>query len=244
MKIGAGIKINFERLIGLVYPRTCVLSHVPLPAENKLWVCDEAIEDRIRIESPYCRRCGLMYAGEILSEFECPNCVKLEFAFEEARAAYIAKGSVRELIHKFKYEQQLWLKNILGLWIEEATHLVEDWGQIDGLIPIPLHPARKRERGFNQSEVLAQTLAEKSGKPILKAINRVKYTNSQVTMNRAERLTNLRKAFALNNKFELRGGYYALIDDVFTTGATAHECSRLLKKAGARKVLVLTVARG
>ena len=117
----------------------------------------------------------------------------------------------------------------------------ETW---DALVPIPLHPARRRERGFNQSAEIARWLGAKVGLRVEEGLIRVKPTPPQARLRRTERLRNLRGALALAPGFDPRGQRLLLCDDVFTTGATADACARVLKKEGADEVAALTVARG
>jgi ComF family protein len=108
---------------------------------------------------------------------------------------------------------------------------------------VPLHPARERARGFNQAQLLAELLAKSSGLPLVSALQRVRYTTTQTAFDRAERMQNLRNAFRLRKKMDVRGSRVLLIDDVLTTGSTLSECARVLKKAGALCVYAATAAR-
>lgn len=114
------------------------------------------------------------------------------------------------------------------------------------LVPVPLHPRKKRERRYNQSAELARTLARLTGGVWCDALRRIRYTESQAGLDRDGRLKNLRGAFAVSPRSvkRLAGRNVLLIDDVLTTGATAHECAMTLKGCGVEKVAVLTVARG
>ena len=117
----------------------------------------------------------------------------------------------------------------------------ESW---DALIPVPIHPERRQERGFNQSSEIASWLGAKVGVKVEEGLVRVKATPPQARLRRTERLRNLRGALALAPGFDPRGRRLLLCDDVFTTGATADACARVLKQAGAEEVAALTVARG
>lgn len=113
------------------------------------------------------------------------------------------------------------------------------------LVPVPLHARRLRERRFNQSAELARTLAKLSGLPVLDLLHRSRYTTAQATLTRKQRLENLAGAFTLKPRAPQNiPSHILLVDDVFTTGSTAHECALALKKAGAHRIAVLTVARG
>jgi ComF family protein len=115
---------------------------------------------------------------------------------------------------------------------------------VDALVPVPLHPARQREREFNQSEVLAQLASARLHRPVMDCLVRRRYTVTQTHFHREERLENLRDAFSLRRGSDVDGLALALVDDVLTTGSTAHACAEVLKEAGASAVVVITVARG
>ena len=111
------------------------------------------------------------------------------------------------------------------------------------VIPVPLHPARKRERGFNQAELLAELFAARAGLTLRTRLERIRYTTTQTAFDRAERMENLRDAFRLRKKADVRGLRVLLIDDVLTTGSTLSECARVLKAGGAISVHAATAAR-
>ena len=113
----------------------------------------------------------------------------------------------------------------------------------DVIVPVPLHPARERERGFNQAAVLAELLSRQVATPLRPVLERIRYTTTQTAFDRAERMENLHDAFRLRKKADVRELRVLLIDDVLTTGSTLSECARVLKGAGALSVHAATVAR-
>jgi len=149
------------------------------------------------------------------------------------------------VIHDFKYGHQIHLRHLVAHWLIEALDDVRLRGRrFDVIIPVPLHPARERERGFNQAALLAELISERmsiQSKPILK---RIRYTTTQTAFDRAERMENLRNAFRLRKNMNVRSLRVLLIDDVLTTGSTLSECARVLKDAGALSVYAATAARG
>ena len=149
------------------------------------------------------------------------------------------------MIHDFKYGHQIHLRHLVAHWLIEALDDVRLRGRrFDVIIPVPLHPARERERGFNQAALLAELISERmsiQSKPILK---RIRYTTTQTAFDRAERMENLRNAFCLRKNMNVRSLRVLLIDDVLTTGSTLSECARVLKDAGALSVYAATAARG
>jgi competence protein ComFC len=158
---------------------------------------------------------------------------------------YQARGVLRELIHRFKYGRQFYLRRVLAGYLVEAMQDARIQSDpADCLVPVPLHPARMRERGFNQSEALAEILSKRTRLPIVRCMERRRYTNTQTRFDRVERMQNLRNAFAMRKNSDVRGKHLVLLDDVLTTGSTLHECALVLRAAGAESVRAITVARG
>ena len=217
-----------ETLLDLVYPEP------PLA------------EELAEVREPFCYVCGEPFSGE-LNEFSvCANCRGMEWFITTARAQYRAWGEVRERIHAFKYRQQYAQLGQLGSWLAEGYerfyHQAEE--PFDALVPVPLYPLRRRERGFNQSEELARYLGKRVGLPVWQPLHRHKQTHSQARLRRKDRLRNQLRAYGLKGGFDVRGKRLLIIDDVFTTGATINACAKVLHEAGAARVAALTVARG
>lgn len=173
------------------------------------------------------------------------NCGDRELYFDWATSAYRSRGAVRDLIHNLKYNRRLHLRHILGRMLCQGFYdpRVQALG-IDSIVPVPLHPARLREREFNQAAVLAEVAAKRLALPVMPALRRARYTSTQTHFHREERFENLEGAFALARGAGIDGCKLALVDDVLTTGSTADACARVLKEAGASAVVVITVARG
>ena len=152
---------------------------------------------------------------------------------------------MREVMHGFKYSKHLYLRYPLAAWLGEA---LEDprlrEARLDCIVPVPLHPARERERGFNQAEILAQLLARRAGLPVRPLLQRIRYTTTQTQFDRAQRIENLAGAFRLRRGVDVQGCRVLLVDDVLTTGSTLSECADVLKRAGALTVHAATAARG
>ena len=176
-----------------------------------------------------------------------------KFAFEYAVAGYRAEGVAREMIHQFKYGRDLSLRSVLGGMLRRAlddsrlaAESLSEWV----LVPVPLHRAKQGDRGFNQSLELCLELTKRTGIATADCLQRIRSTESQASLHRSERLKNLSKAFSMRRRLfgkapEVKGAKVLLVDDVLTTGATTHECAKILKRdGGAEKVVVITVARG
>lgn len=243
----------------LVFNESCALCHQELPPPDNvpssappLLLCPTCLENLPRLEPPFCQRCGEGFTGEVPEHFECRSCHGRLFAFDFARAAFHSRGGVRELVHRLKYDGELWLAPTLGRLMALCLRgpiadprLREEPKWV--LVPVPLHARRLREREFNQAEELAVGLAQATGLPLARALCRHRHTAQQALLNQTERLRNLRNSFSLRRSaaLTLRDEAVLLIDDVLTTGSTAQKCAQLLRsEAGARRVAVLTLARG
>ena len=219
------MRVWIEAVLGLVFPA----ARPPRP-----WP---------RLERPFCERCAEPYPRPVAESFVCANCGQREWSLRRLRAAYLERGTVREAILGFKYRRQFHLRPWLGRWMEDGFRQHYAGERWDALVPVPLHPARRRKRGFNQSAEIAGWLGPRVGLPVVEALQRVKPTAPQARLTRVERLRNLRGTLALAGRFDPRGRRLVICDDVFTTGATADACARILLRAGADEVVALTVAR-
>lgn len=165
--------------------------------------------------------------------------------FDAAVSAYRSRGEVRQVIHDFKYGRRVHLRRLVGRWLAQALDDPRLVGRrFDCIVPVPLHPARKRERGFNQAELLARELRGASGIELRDLLSRIRYTTTQTQFDRQERMENLKNAFRLRRGCDVQGLRMLLVDDVLTTGSTLSECARVLKQAGAVSVYAVTAARG
>jgi ComF family protein len=231
--------------LGWLYPEVCQLCGGTRATPAEGYVCGGCQAQARFIREPFCERCGRPYEGDITTRFECANCQGMEWHFRSARSAVVARDPVLEVIHRYKYQRALWFEPFLaGLLIQAARPALS--GQSGGMIvPVPLYPAKRREREFNQAERLAKRLGAATQMPVNKGLlRRVVPTRTQTLLSRPERLANVRNAFAVRDGQRLNGERIVLVDDVFTTGATTSACARVLMAAGAGEVCVWTVARG
>ena len=227
----------------LCFPPYCAECRVA--TEPGVYLCDRCASKALRIEAPFCERCSNPFDGAITQRFVCSNCAGREIHFECAVALYRSFGVVRDFIHAFKYQRQLHLRRPLADWLAEALDDPRIAARpFDALVPVPLHHLRFREREFNQAEELARLLSQRAGIPMWHALKRIRYTTTQTKLDRNERMENLRGAFKVRHNAEVKNRHIVLVDDVFTTGSTVEECSRVLLRAGAVSVRVVTVARG
>jgi ComF family protein len=236
---------TLARMLDLFFPRNCQFCAEPLAEEHRGVVCPACLAKAKRIEPPFCQRCALPFAGKLDKEFACGYCQDLKFHFSRAVAACRAEGVVRDCIHRFKYNREMYFERHLADWLIEAGQREIDWQLIGGIVPVPLFPRKERHREFNQAEQLSQALSRAVGRPVwCRQLRRVKETSTQTRLDKETRRANVRDAFAVRDGAVFAGQRVVLVDDVFTTGATLDSCARMLRQEGAVDVIALTVARG
>jgi len=149
----------------------------------------------------------------------------------------------RILIHRFKYDKKIHLGERLAKSLGEKVAEEKDFLNCELVIPVPLHRARHRERGFNQSDVLAVGVSQRTGVPFAKGIlKRKKHTRDQTYLDLQQRKENVKDAFMITQPEKINGKQVILVDDVITTGATLNECAQMLLEAGATKIFAVTLA--
>jgi competence protein ComFC len=235
----------WDAFLNLLYPPVCQICQEERAGAKEGYIGGECWSKVRFVTAPFCQRCGLPYEGSIMQPFVCGNCEDIKFHFRFARSAVIASPLILQVIHRYKYNRALCFEPFLAdLLVRQAVPSLqnEKW---DLIVPVPLHPTKEREREFNQAERLARHLSRATGIPVNhKFVRRVKPTQTQTQLNRADRAGNVHSAFAASSSKKLNGENIILLDDVLTTGATTSACARVLKKAGAGDLCVWTVARG
>lgn len=229
-----------ESLLDLFFPPVCPL-------------CEEAIADgplcpkclsgfsKQKIDAPYCTVCGIPFLNAPGPLHACGECGKTPRPFKEARSALVYAEGVDSAVKAFKYGGSTILAGSLGHFMHGALSLFSAAPEV--IVPVPLHKKRLRKRGFNQSLLLARELNRKLSIELdYLSLRRVRDTEQQTRLAHAEREKNVAGAFEVSDKNRFRDRRVLLVDDVFTTGATILECSRVLKRAGA-EVYAITLAR-
>lgn len=209
--------------------------------------------DSIRlVRSPLCRVCGVPFTGGEGEDHTCGVCLTSSRKFDSARACGCYDNGLKHLIHAFKYRNIPQLAQPLGELLAWGFRKYFSDQGIDLVVPVPLHPRRMRSRGFNQAYLLAreispgsQELEQNRDLPMIgpKTMVRIRATRPQTGLGRELRRKNIRNAFRVRRTEAVKGKSILLVDDVYTTGVTVNECARMLKKAGADRVAVLTLAR-
>jgi ComF family protein len=198
------------------------------------------------VTPPHCATCGHPFFGVLEGERQCVKCEGLTPEFGEGRTAVLFRGPARALILELKYHRGLHVLEDIAVIFGRSAHLL---AAVRGatLVPVPLHPRKARERGYNQAALLAERLAAAAGggTRVEGLLRRAVDTATQTAFDRRTRMANLQNAFALEPGATLTPGHhYILIDDVFTTGSTLNSCAHALRQGGALKLDVVTFGHG
>ena len=222
-------------------PRLCLFCGAGVGEEAPQALCPECEAQIEWVSSPLCPCCGRVY-GSGDGDRLCGDCQSEPPPFARARAAalYDPDSIVGQAIKRFKFDGQIVYLPLLQYWLHrsECMALVDD---ADLLLPVPLFPKRLKKRGFNQALELVRGFPEKAKD--FEVLIRIKNTRPQVELKGKERRENVKDAFAVPRPEEVKDKKILLIDDLYTTGSTARECAKVLRRAGAARVEVLTVAR-
>jgi ComF family protein len=231
-----------KAFLDILFPPRCHACRAFIPDAGPVHLCASCLEDCHLIRSPLCIRCGIPFQTADGDDHLCGGCISEPPRFTAARAAASFDGPVRELIHRLKYNRRVQLCRPLGLLAGNLLRPFADAASPDLIIPVPLHVKRLRQREFNQAVLLGEVFARQWQLP-LSNLQRIRWTEPQISLSAAERAANVRGAFSVADPALLRGKRIILVDDVYTTGSTVAECAKVLFKAEAAGVHVVTIAR-
>lgn len=214
-------------------------------------VCDSCTPKFSMIESPVCTMCGMMFISREGEDHVCGNCCKHPKHFMTARAAAVYDNLLMHSVLLLKYKGRTGLANPLGRILLFAFLRYFSTQNPDIIIPVPLHPQKMRQRGFNQVFLMIhdweQQLPEHGYHTPFQIrkniLQKDKNTTAQTGLSKNRRIRNIKDAFRLENGSDIAGKNILIVDDVYTTGSTVNECARVLRKGGANRVDVLTLAR-
>lgn len=216
------------------------------------FLCENCRPAFFPIESPKCRICGVMFKSRAGGDHICGDCLTANPRFNSIRSAGQYDGTFMTCIHSFKYKRKTQLARPLGRLLFHAFISYNESTLPDIIVPVPLHPSRLKERGFNQAALMLTqwpAFFRQTGYPAPKiagndrVLKRIRKTPAQTGLTRKHRKLNIRRAFSLTHSNHIQGKSILLVDDVCTTGATVNECARILRSGGADCVNVLTLAR-
>jgi len=223
--------------LNILFPQSCPICGSSSINHKIAPICLGCWQDISPYNGTMCSRCGKPLISDTATI--CGDCIKDEPPFRYAKSYGLYEGGLEVAIKEMKYHG---VKR-LSLSLSELL-LQLPMPSVDAIIPVPLHGRRLRERGFNQSALIAKGISKRLHRPLLiNTLIRTRYTVPQVTLTAREREKNIKGAFSINNSEDIQGKDIMLIDDVLTTGATVRECSKMLKKAGAGDIYVITLAR-
>lgn len=226
-----------RQTLNLFLPPVCSACQARLEDSGSC-LCPACAANATLLGTGICARCGSPVANE-----HCDACEHIEFDFELSRNAFSYQEPVISLIHNLKYRGFTQCAAFLAAGMAKVIQENPLYSACDYISAVPLYAVRRRERGYNQSEIIAKYLAKYTGIRYLKSLKRQRYTKSQTKLHRSERLQNLQGAFKAVNRAKIQGKSLILVDDVFTTGSTLNESSKALHAAGALHIYGLTAAR-
>ena len=238
--------MNKETILNILFPRRCPVCGEIVEPPGGL-ICPACFHKLSFVKQPVCKKCG-KEIQDAAEEF-CGDCTKRRHAFESGLALMNYDETARRSMAWIKYKNK---REYLDFYAEAAAEKLrqyenrEEW-QFDGLVPVPVHPARKRKRGFNQAEVPAKRIGERLEMPVYpEFLYRIRNTEPLKELNPDERLRNLQQAFQADAEaIRARGVQNVLlVDDIYTTGSTAEACTRALLSAGIEKVCFFAVCIG
>lgn len=233
MNLSAQVNQLQGKLVDLLFPLHCLGC-----GKEGSFLCIPCRRALPRMLQPLCPKCG----RPLIQDDRCPACLKYRWEIHGIRSVFLFQGAVQQAVHQFKYNNCKALASPLAELLAEELERRPLPAQV--IVPVPLHPRRLRERGYNQSGLLAKELSRLTGLPLIgDSLLRIKNTSAQArTANAEARQNNVRGVFFCRDG-QLKERHVLLVDDVCTTGATLDSCAVALNRAGASSVWGLTLAR-
>jgi len=228
-------KILFLPILDVLAPPACLACGTQIEAGK--FLCAQCYQQLHWIEPPFCQHCGLPLKDQA-------DCHCATEAADNMFSALVFEHEIsRKLVHAFKYQEFFSMAKFWAKALAQQCHKYQRLEAADLVTFVPLHSAKKRQRGFNQAALIAKFFSKETNIPFAKVLQRVEYTNTQTHLNRLERKQNVASAFAIMPKQDIRQKRIILIDDVITSGATIEACATVLKNAGAASVLARSPLR-
>ena len=235
-------------LTKLLFPGSCPIcgevEEQLLTDDGVADICPECEKKLVRVSQPFCLKCGKPLEEDRVRREYCADCAKTTHLFSQGRAVFVYQGVIIGSMHRLKYANR---RDYAVIYAREAYQAYGTWIRRiapDAVIPVPLHPKRRRERGYNQAELLAKELARLTGIPHQKnLLLRTVHTSPQKQLSAKERKNNLKNAFQVSKKI-VQLEKVLLIDDIYTTGSTVDAASEALMAAGVKKIYVLCICIG
>ena len=234
----------FKNIVDVIYTPACLGCSDILQPEKEKYFCGNCHEQIRYLNKSICPVCGIAFFDSPAGNHLCGKCLEQRPYFSLARAVAAYEKVIMEAVHRFKYGRDLSTGSILSSFMADFQFPGFDYRNYSLIVPVPLHIKKLRERGFNQSVILAQALKKKWQISLnYFLLKRSKFTLTQTGLDKEEREKNIKGAFEVTSAKNVKDKNIILVDDVYTTGATLNECAKTLRKAGAKDVAVLTLAR-
>ncbi|MGN0482414.1 MAG: ComF family protein [Lachnospiraceae bacterium] len=238
-----------KELLELLYPPRCPLcdevKKIPQPNESRFagsYVCGPCFRTLQYTGETVCARCGKPISNP-RKEY-CDDCMRHPHAFTQGKAVFHYQGSLRNSLYRFKYSNRRQYASFYG---EEAARLYGSWiysHHVEAIVPIPLHPKKKRQRGYNQAQLFAKELGKRLRIPVrTDLLKRIYYTNPQKELNARERKKNLKKALKISQT-EVKLKNILIVDDIYTTGSTMDAAAEAFLEKGVQNIYFLTIGIG
>ncbi len=233
----------FLNITYALFPPACLLCNSMIQSRTKEVFCPGCRERLVFIGGHICPSCGRNFPDSPSTGHVCGHCIEKPPCFSMARAALSYESLILEAIHRFKYGRNPVFGAALASFLSTVEFPDVDWKTYDLIIPVPLHIRKLRQRGFNQSLILARGLSKTHRIPVnFSLLKRRKLTLTQTGLDKKQREKNVKNAFIVRQQDRIEGKNIILVDDVYTTGATTNECARMLIRAGAGRVAVIVLA--
>ncbi len=242
MKLDSLLVMSNE-LQSLLFPLACLNCERPIETTAS-YFCDACTNAWTSDTSAACPRCGSAIGEYAFTEGGCPKCFGESFRFEGLFRLGRYRDDLRMAVLRLKKPRQEAFAHRFAIWWASQMKARLISGGFDAVLPVPLHWIRRWQRGFNQSEFLAEALARELNVPLLKGLKRTKRVADQKLLGGPERRKNLRDAFRAVTSINFKDRRLLLVDDVSTSGATASACARILRDSGAKEVHVAVIAKG
>lgn len=231
-------------ILDFAFPRSCPICGKASnrPGRTICWDCTVGLK-RLVPSSPVCRICGESIDARLLDGL-CTNCRRRKPHFDIARSVFVHEDDARSLVHGLKYRRQTWLAEDIADYLEALVRASFDIHEIDGIIPVPLHPMKFVFRTYNQTTIIASALSRRLAVPMRSSLlSRTKDTATQTHLGAKSRHVNIYGAFQAPLPEMVKARTFLVVDDVMTTGATLDEIAKVLKNAGAWRIWGATLCR-
>ncbi len=235
-------QINF--FLDIIFPPKCIFCNEILSPGTEIEICKTCSKKNSVIQGSVCNQCGQPIHVSDVQE-KCFDCSRSKQYFKQGISIYEYRGKVKKAMVHFKFFGKKRYAVTFGKLMSDKIKQMTNWPEFDIIIYVPLHKTQLRKRGYNQAKLLAKELAQELNVPLrINIIRKDRQASHQRKLNRFQRQMNMRNTFEVDPNVSIEGLTVLLVDDIYTTGATMNECARIMIKAGAKQVYIVTAAIG